>query len=97
MKTKTASRRQTKSPRARPSILRSRPPRLFARAAYYRAERRGFTPGGELSDWIEAERETLARLGGDEFGLLLENCPRALAPGTRPGVAGSGRRPCVQN
>ncbi len=25
------------------------------------------------------ERDTLARLGGDEFGLLLENCPLALA------------------
>lgn len=26
-------------------------------AAYYRAERRGFTPGHELDDWLEAERE----------------------------------------
>jgi len=26
-------------------------------AAYFRAERRGFAPGGELEDWLEAERE----------------------------------------
>lgn len=25
--------------------------------AYYRAERRGFAPGGELEDWLDAERE----------------------------------------
>lgn len=28
-----------------------------ATAAYYRAEKRGFSPGGELDDWLEAERE----------------------------------------
>lgn len=26
-------------------------------AAYYRAERRGFSPGQELDDWLDAERE----------------------------------------
>lgn len=26
-------------------------------AAYYRAEARGFAPGGELEDWLAAERE----------------------------------------
>jgi hypothetical protein len=31
--------------------------RLIAEAAYYRAERRGFTPGSEEQDWCEAERE----------------------------------------
>ena len=30
---------------------------LIAVAAYYRAEKRGFAPGGELQDWIEAEAE----------------------------------------
>jgi hypothetical protein len=30
---------------------------LVAEAAYYRAEKRGFAPGGELQDWIEAETE----------------------------------------
>jgi Protein of unknown function (DUF2934) len=29
----------------------------IAVAAYYRAEKRGFAPGGELNDWLEAERE----------------------------------------
>lgn len=31
--------------------------RRIAEAAYYRAERRGFTPGGEHDDWLEAEQE----------------------------------------
>ena len=30
---------------------------LIARAAYLRAERRGFEPGHELDDWCAAERE----------------------------------------
>jgi hypothetical protein len=35
----------------------TRPSReAIAVAAYYRAEKRGFTPGGELQDWFEAER-----------------------------------------
>lgn len=29
----------------------------IARAAYQRAERRGFAPGGELDDWLAAERD----------------------------------------
>ncbi len=32
-----------------------------ALAAYYRAERRGFAAGHELSDWLEAEREVAAQ------------------------------------
>jgi hypothetical protein len=34
--------------------------RRLAEAAYYRAERRGFVPGCEEQDWLEAEKE----LGG---------------------------------
>ena len=30
---------------------------VIAVAAYHKAQRRGFAPGGELRDWIEAERE----------------------------------------
>jgi hypothetical protein len=30
----------------------------IARAAYYRAEARGFEPGHELDDWLAAEQET---------------------------------------
>ncbi len=37
---------------------------LVARAAYFRAEKRGFAPGGELQDWIEAEAEVLRLIGG---------------------------------
>lgn len=29
----------------------------ISEAAYYRAERRGFTPGSDQEDWFEAERE----------------------------------------
>jgi len=29
----------------------------IAEAAYRRAEQRGFVPGGELDDWLAAERE----------------------------------------
>ena len=31
--------------------------RRIATAAYLRAERRGFKPGAEIEDWLEAERE----------------------------------------
>lgn len=30
---------------------------MVEEAAYYRAQRRGFSPGGELADWLEAEAE----------------------------------------
>ncbi len=29
----------------------------IATAAYYRAEARGFAPGNEMEDWLEAEKE----------------------------------------
>jgi len=29
----------------------------IAESAYYKAENRGFEPGHELEDWLEAERE----------------------------------------
>jgi hypothetical protein len=31
--------------------------RLIADIAYFSAERRGFTPGYELDDWLQAEQE----------------------------------------
>ena len=37
---------------------------LIARAAYFRAEKRGFAPGSELQDWVEAEAELLRLIGG---------------------------------
>lgn len=39
-----------------PSFSESREARI-AEAAYWRAERRGFTPGGEVDDWLSAEKE----------------------------------------
>lgn len=37
--------------------------RMVAMAAYYRAEHRGFAPGGELADWFAAEAEIEQQLG----------------------------------
>lgn len=37
-------------------------------AAYYRAERRGFAPGSEVEDWLEAERELREREGAGVVG-----------------------------
>jgi hypothetical protein len=39
-----------------PSFSESREARI-AEAAYWRAERRGFTAGQELDDWLAAEKE----------------------------------------
>jgi hypothetical protein len=39
-----------------PSFSESREARI-AEAAYWRAERRGFAPGGEVDDWLSAEKE----------------------------------------
>ena len=36
---------------------------LIERAAYFRAERRGFAPGNELEDWFEAEAEVSQLIG----------------------------------
>lgn len=30
---------------------------MIAEAAYYRAEQRGFAPGSEMSDWLQAEAD----------------------------------------
>ena len=34
----------------------------IAQLAYYKAERRGFAPGCELHDWLDAENEIYERL-----------------------------------
>jgi hypothetical protein len=38
--------------------------RRIAEAAYFRAKERGFAPGHELEDWIEAESEVMGRING---------------------------------
>lgn len=38
--------------------------RLIQETAYYKAKARGFAPGGEVQDWIDAEQEVRMRLEG---------------------------------
>jgi hypothetical protein len=40
--------------------------RQIAEAAYFRAQERGFEPGRELEDWVEAESEVMGRINGEE-------------------------------
>ncbi|HEY4340242.1 MAG TPA: DUF2934 domain-containing protein [Steroidobacteraceae bacterium] len=44
----------------RPRVTAEERQQWIATAAYFRAQRRGFTPGQETSDWIEAEAEVAA-------------------------------------
>ncbi|OGA27919.1 MAG: hypothetical protein A3F77_05770 [Betaproteobacteria bacterium RIFCSPLOWO2_12_FULL_67_28] len=37
--------------------------RMVALAAYFRSQKRGFDPGRDLQDWLEAEAEVDATLG----------------------------------
>jgi hypothetical protein len=48
---------------AGPALSAQERQRLIALAAYFRAEKRGFAPGCELQDWIEAEAEVLRLIG----------------------------------
>ena len=41
---------------------------MIAENAYLRAERRGFAPGHEVSDWLAAEQEVDALLGHPHGG-----------------------------
>lgn len=41
--------------------------RMIAEAAYYRAERRGFTGGSDVEDWLAAEAEVDGLLGTTRF------------------------------
>lgn len=36
---------------------------MIAEAAYFRAQKRGFEPGSEMSDWLQAEADIEAVLG----------------------------------
>ncbi|MGZ8135794.1 MAG: DUF2934 domain-containing protein [Methylococcaceae bacterium] len=37
---------------------------MIAEAAYYKAEKRNFSPGDELRDWLEAKREIISLIYG---------------------------------
>jgi len=57
--------RSRKSPAGPPPRMQLTPEArhaLIAEAAYLRAERRGFAPGQETDDWLEAEAEVDALL-----------------------------------
>ena len=36
---------------------------IIAEAAYFRAEQRGFMPGHEISDWLQAEADVEVSMG----------------------------------
>ncbi len=39
---------------------------MIAEAAYYRAEKRNFSPGHEIRDWLEAKQEIIKQLYGNK-------------------------------
>jgi hypothetical protein len=45
---------------------------MIAEAAYYKAEKRGFYPGNDLQDWLEAKSEIIALVYG---GMSVKNNP----------------------
>jgi Protein of unknown function (DUF2934) len=66
-----AARKERAAPAKRtPNAVSNRQPspeevrKLISEAAYYRAKRRGFVPGHELEDWVQAEAEVRQRLNG---------------------------------
>lgn len=46
---------------------RNDPWQQIALAAYFKAESRGFDPGHELDDWLEAEREVMTETFNQEL------------------------------
>ena len=49
--------RKQPAPGAAPAVDATRRHAQICEAAYFRAQRRGFAPGGELDDWLLAETE----------------------------------------
>ncbi|HET7811305.1 MAG TPA: DUF2934 domain-containing protein [Steroidobacteraceae bacterium] len=74
--TRPARKRAPRKPPAETTVVTATPifvdpeqrAALIARAAYFRAQERGFAPGNELADWLAAEAEVDAELlrGGAE-------------------------------
>lgn len=58
--------------------------RRIAEAAYYRAQRRGFCPGCEMEDWLEAEREIDEQSGGDANRGGAMSAQTGVSPSTDP-------------
>jgi hypothetical protein len=69
--TKTRTKTRTTEPQAsfgahaRAEVSADEVRKLIAEAAYYRAKKRGFTPGHEVEDWVQAEAEVLRRIGAN--------------------------------
>ena len=61
---KSSNKRKKAAHRAAPVSAEKRL-EMIATAAYYIAERHGFTPGREASDWQIAERQIDAMISGD--------------------------------
>jgi Protein of unknown function (DUF2934) len=68
-----STRRRTASPKAQPapvaapvSVSAEARRDMIAKAAYLRAERRGFVPGFEEEDWLTAEKEVDALLSAGQ-------------------------------
>lgn len=53
----------SKSPRQSSADYDCPREQMIAEAAYFHAERRGFVPGNEMSDWLQAEADVEALLG----------------------------------
>jgi sterol desaturase/sphingolipid hydroxylase (fatty acid hydroxylase superfamily) len=47
---------------------------MIAEAAYYKAEKRGFYPGNDIRDWLEAKREIIALVYGDKSVKNISAC-----------------------
>jgi hypothetical protein len=52
----------TPAPESRSSMSSEDIKRLIEETAYFKAKERGFTPGYELEDWVQAEAEIKRRL-----------------------------------
>lgn len=62
-RTTTAPRAQVRAKSTRSSSISAEDRRaMIAESAYLRAERRGFAPGEEVTDWLAAEQEVDALL-----------------------------------
>ena len=57
----TSEQAETPAPKPAPISPQLRQ-ELIAKAAYFNAEKRGFTPGYEMQDWLEAEQKIAASL-----------------------------------
>ena len=49
-----------------PSVQPANLDAMIAEAAYYKAEKRGFYPGNDLRDWLEAKSEIIRLIYGEE-------------------------------